>query len=45
MKKGIQGSNTDFLICAAAYLEKLAIYSSDLDFKNYEKYLPIELFE
>lgn len=45
MKKGIQGSNTDFLICAAAHLEKLAIFTTDLDFENYKKHLPIELFE
>lgn len=44
-KKGIQGSNTDFLICSVGYLEKLAIFSTDLDFINYKKYLPVELFE
>lgn len=43
MKKGIQGSNTDFLICSVAYLENLEIFTSDLDFKNYKKHLPIEL--
>jgi predicted nucleic acid-binding protein len=45
MKKGIQGSNTDFLICSVAYLENLEIFTTDLDFRNYKKYLPIELFE
>jgi len=44
MKKGIQGSNTDFLICSIAYLENLIIFTTDLDFKNYKKYLPIDLF-
>jgi predicted nucleic acid-binding protein len=45
MKKGIQGSNTDFLLCSVAYLENLEIFTTDLDFNNYKKYLPIKLFE
>jgi predicted nucleic acid-binding protein len=45
MKKGIQGSTTDFLICSVAYLENIQIFTTDLDFKNYKKYLPIELFK
>jgi predicted nucleic acid-binding protein len=40
---GIQGSHIDFLICAVASLEKLAIFSSDHDFGRYSKYLPIAL--
>jgi predicted nucleic acid-binding protein len=40
--KGIQGSTIDFLICAVAYLESLVIYTTDSDFKNYSKFLPIE---
>jgi predicted nucleic acid-binding protein len=43
MKKGVQGSNTDFLICSVAYLENLRIFTTDLDFRNYRKYVPIEL--
>lgn len=42
-KKGIQGSTIDFLICAVAHLENLAIFTTDGDFKNYGKILPIEL--
>jgi predicted nucleic acid-binding protein len=45
MKKGIQGSGTDFLICAVATLEQAAIYTFDNDFSGYKKYLPIILFE
>lgn len=41
--KGIQGSTTDFLICAVAFLEKVAIFTTDKDFKNYKKYLGIKL--
>jgi hypothetical protein len=43
--KGIQGSTIDFLICAVAYLNKLAIYTTDKDFHSYKKYLPIKLIK
>ena len=39
--QGIQGSNTDFLICAVAARRELAIYTTDKDFKLYAKHLPI----
>lgn len=42
---GIQGSTIDFLICAVAFLEKLVIFTSDGDFINYSKFLPIELLQ
>jgi predicted nucleic acid-binding protein len=41
--KGIQGSTIDFLICAVAHSEKLVIFTTDSDFKNYSRFLPIEL--
>ncbi len=41
--KGIQGSNTDFLICAVAVNNDFSIYTSDKDFTLFEKYLPIKL--
>mgnify|MGYP002068781928 FL=1 len=31
--KGIQGSNTDFLICAVAVRNKFSIYTTDKDFE------------
>ena len=43
--KGIQGSNTDFLICAAAQLNQLKIYTTDQDFKHYQKILGISLYQ
>ncbi|NIO19856.1 MAG: PIN domain-containing protein [Candidatus Aenigmarchaeota archaeon] len=43
--KGIQGSTTDFLICAVAHLQNFVIYTTDSDFKNYKKYLPINLMK
>jgi len=42
-RKGVQGSNTDFLICAVAVRHRLAIFSTDKDFAQYAKYLPIVL--
>lgn len=42
-KKGIQGSTVDFLICAVAHLENLEIFTTDSDFENYSKFLPISL--
>jgi predicted nucleic acid-binding protein len=41
--KGIQGSNTDFLICAVAVHHRLAIFAADRDFARYAKHLPIAL--
>ena len=43
--KGIQGSTIDFLICAVAHLESLEIFTTDSDFENYSKFLPIELMK
>ncbi|MFZ1946000.1 MAG: PIN domain-containing protein [bacterium] len=42
-RKGVQGSNTDFLICAVAVRHRLAILTTDRDFAQYAKYLPIVL--
>lgn len=44
-KKGIQGSSTDFLICAAAFLNNISVFTIDSDFENYKHHLPIHLFE
>lgn len=41
--KGVQGSNTDFLICAAATRRQLAILTTDTDFTHFAKLLPIQL--
>jgi predicted nucleic acid-binding protein len=43
--KGVQGSNTDFLICAVAVRRKVSIYTSDKDFALFAKHLPIVLHE
>ena len=44
-KNGIQGSTTDFLICAVANLEKLSIFTIDNDFIKYNKYLKTKLIK
>jgi len=44
-KHGVQGSHTDFLICAVASNNKLLIYTTDQDFQLYARYLPIQLFD
>ena len=41
--KGIQGSNTDFLICAVAVRNKFSIYTTDKDFEMFSKYIQIVL--
>ncbi len=41
--KGIQGSNTDYLICAAAARRRFGILTTDADFAHFARILPIEL--
>ena len=41
--KGIQGSNTDFLICAIANRNKLSIFTTDKDFELFSKHIEIVL--
>jgi predicted nucleic acid-binding protein len=43
--KGIQGSNTDFLICAVAVRRDLSVFTADGDFPNFAKCLPIVMHE
>lgn len=42
--KGIQASNTDFLICAIAARNEFAVFTSDRDFAHLAKVLPIVLY-
>ena len=42
--KGIQGSFTDFVICAAAIRHDLEIFTDDKDFLGYRTVLPIRLY-
>ncbi|MBP0027930.1 PIN domain-containing protein [Roseofilum sp. Guam] len=43
--KGIQGSNTDFLLCAAAHRRGYSIFTTDKDFENFRQYIPIVLLQ
>ena len=43
--KGVQGSHTDFLICAVASRLDAPIFTTDKDFLSYRKHLPILLHE
>ncbi len=42
-KKGIQGSNTDFLICAISTRRNMPILTTDKDFSNFKAVLPVKL--
>jgi predicted nucleic acid-binding protein len=41
--KGVQGSFTDFLLCAASDLDDVPILTTDGDFRHYATHLPITL--
>jgi predicted nucleic acid-binding protein len=43
-ERGLQGSNTDFLICAVAARHRLAVFTRDDDFQRFAHVLPIELY-
>ena len=42
-RHGIQGANTDFLICATANRRDYEIFTTDKDFLSFSQYLPIIL--
>ena len=42
---GVQGSNTDFLICGVAARKRLPIFTLDNDFALFAKHLPILLYQ
>ena len=41
--KGIQGSNTDFLLCAVAERHAWAIFTTDRDFDRFAPVIPVRL--
>jgi hypothetical protein len=41
--KGIQGSNTDFLICATDIRNDLAVFTTDKDFLRFRGFIPLRL--
>lgn len=42
-RKGVQGSNTDFLICAAAQRYELSIFTTDEDFVSFHDIMGVTL--
>lgn len=42
--KGVQGSNTDFLICAVSTSHELTILTTDKDFQLIAQHLPIRIY-
>ena len=42
-RRGVHGSNTDFLICAVSHRYEMPILTTDGDFCRFSEYLPIEL--
>jgi predicted nucleic acid-binding protein len=43
-KQGIQGANTDFLICAAAVNHNCQIFTTDKDFHHFATIMPLKLY-
>jgi hypothetical protein len=41
--QGVQGSHTDFLICACAVAWKMQIFAKDGDYGHYERIIPIQI--
>ena len=42
---GVQGTHTDFLICALSVRYSSPILTSDRDFEGYSSHVPIRLFD
>ncbi|WP_377475530.1 MAG: PIN domain-containing protein [Microcoleus anatoxicus] len=40
---GVQGSNTDFLLCAVAHHRGYSIFTTDKDFENFRSHIPVIL--
>ena len=40
---GIQGSNTDFLLCAVAHRRSYSILTTDKDFQSFQVHIPVLL--
>jgi hypothetical protein len=41
--EGVQGSNTDFLMCAVSVRHQMPIFTTHADFNIYQQHLPIKL--
>jgi len=43
-ERGVQGSNTDFLLCAVALRRKIPVFTTDKDFDRYSAVLGVGLY-
>ena len=43
--RGIQGSSTDFLLCAVAERHRMPIFTADEDFTRFARVLPVALYK
>ncbi len=41
---GVQGTHTDFLLCAVAERLGASVFTTDRDFETYARHLPVSLF-
>lgn len=41
--RGVQGSDTDFLLCAVSLLDRLPVFTTDRDFERFSHHVPITL--
>lgn len=44
-RQGVQGSNTDFLICAVSEQYEMPILTTDEDFRLFQKHIPLKLHQ
>jgi predicted nucleic acid-binding protein len=42
--RGVQGSNTDFLLCAVALRRRIPVFTTDKDFDRYAEVLGVTLY-
>ena len=42
--KGVQGSQTDYLIATIAIKYNIPVFTTDKDFTHYQKHIPVQLF-
>jgi predicted nucleic acid-binding protein len=42
--RGIEGSNTDFLLCAVAGRHRMPIFTIDADFTRFARVVPVALY-
>jgi predicted nucleic acid-binding protein len=43
-RRGLQGSNTDFLLCAISNRHRMPLLTTDEDFARYAKVIPLALY-